>query len=829
MVGRWLFVTTVLGAVLALGSLDTIVLCVVVGALAVSVCLVWSDASPFVSRRVATLLLATACGLTLYTLLQSVPLPASMIAAIAPHNADVWSRALAPLHEPGPSWHPLSLDPTATRCEVLRGTAYVLAFLAAVRIARHRAGVAFVTRALVVCGLIVAIAAIAHPVGGVDKVYGLYKPKTDVGAIAPLLNTNHLAGYVNIGTMLAFASVLSPNPFAPRALVAALVLLLASMEVWLASRGGVATMCLGFTLVLAQRFASSRVSVVKRSWILGGVCVLAGIGMFILGAFESSFSSLKDTDVSKLSVDVMCFQRMAPAYPLFGAGRGAFESTFPEFRTGVGFVVFSHPENLFSQWVTEWGAPVAIIAFATLVFALGPRVAHARGESSVGAWTALVVLAAHNLVDFSLEVPGVVLSLVTCAAIVSAGGADPAQRVSTVDRWGSRPRAIMGISLAAATAAIVLAWGGRQHELLDERARLRVVARDSSISDLDVHEQLRAAMLAHPAEPYFPYLGGARALVTGRESVMPWLERTLERAPVYGPAHLVLARSLRRISPSQSRLEYRLATEQGASYAPEESIALVRSFDDARELAPDGTAGVPTLDAIARAVASSLPATRWRIDQELLGRGGAAITQVDERLARDALADVEAGAAAPWCDDGSCPAVALAAADREEISNPMSTTGFMVRARVMAIQGDPAAGLAHLRRACDTGVERAPCLVSLAELAIDLHRDAEASRAIDELARSACTDDSTCVSLQLTAAGLEDGRGNPGRALVFVRRAVQLAPERADVLESVAVRSSQLGLHADALDAYERLAREHPENATYAAGAEKERTLGGPR
>ena len=49
----------------------------------------------------------TGIGLTAYTALHG-------LAVIAPHNADVWSRALAPLHEPGPSWAPISLDPTAT-------------------------------------------------------------------------------------------------------------------------------------------------------------------------------------------------------------------------------------------------------------------------------------------------------------------------------------------------------------------------------------------------------------------------------------------------------------------------------------------------------------------------------------------------------------------------------------------------------------------------------------------------------------------------------------------------------------------------------------------
>ena len=36
-------------------------------------------------------------------------MPIGWLAVIAPHNADVWSRALAPLHEPGPSWAPISV------------------------------------------------------------------------------------------------------------------------------------------------------------------------------------------------------------------------------------------------------------------------------------------------------------------------------------------------------------------------------------------------------------------------------------------------------------------------------------------------------------------------------------------------------------------------------------------------------------------------------------------------------------------------------------------------------------------------------------------------
>ena len=67
-------------------------------------------------------------------------MPRSAVEALSPHAADVWSRSLRPLGEEGPSMITLSLDPTATRVEVLRGIVYLLAFLAALRVAWRREG-----------------------------------------------------------------------------------------------------------------------------------------------------------------------------------------------------------------------------------------------------------------------------------------------------------------------------------------------------------------------------------------------------------------------------------------------------------------------------------------------------------------------------------------------------------------------------------------------------------------------------------------------------------------------------------------------------------------
>jgi hypothetical protein len=138
----WVLALGLTGSALAVGSVHTITLCVVTGVLAVAAVLAWWSAEPMKPRSAATLLLLTGIGLTTYTALQCVPLPIGWLAVIAPHNADVWSRALLPLHEPGPRWAPISLDPVATRVEVVKGVAYLLAFLTARGVASGGVGVA---------------------------------------------------------------------------------------------------------------------------------------------------------------------------------------------------------------------------------------------------------------------------------------------------------------------------------------------------------------------------------------------------------------------------------------------------------------------------------------------------------------------------------------------------------------------------------------------------------------------------------------------------------------------------------------------------------------
>ena len=181
-IARWLLAATIFGSAMAIGSIHAGTIAGVVAALALATWLSWSRADSFAPRSAAGILLFTAVGLTAFTALQTVPLPVGLLSAIAPSNAEVWARALAPLREAGPRLATLSLDPTATRVEVARGVAYLLTFLLAVRIASRPEGVDLLSRTIVITATVLGLAALLHPAFGAEKVFGLYRPET---AISP--------------------------------------------------------------------------------------------------------------------------------------------------------------------------------------------------------------------------------------------------------------------------------------------------------------------------------------------------------------------------------------------------------------------------------------------------------------------------------------------------------------------------------------------------------------------------------------------------------------------------------------------------------------------
>ncbi len=826
-VATWGLLASVAASVLALGSLEPYVLCAVALALGAASAglLLSAPRERALPRQSAVLLICTGAALTLFTALQAVPLPLAVVAWLSPHAADVWRRALSPLSEGPPGWVTLSLDPVATRIEVLRGVAYCATLIGALAIARRRDGAVVLQRAIVSTGAVVALVTLVHYALGVELVYGFVAPKTGVSIIAPLLNQNHLGAYLDVSLIVALGSILSPRPIAPRAILISVVVVLAAVEVWLASRGATAAMVLGCALCVSAAVFAKRDRERLRV-VLPVALVTGGVVMGVLAMSAASVQGLADSDVSKHSIARDVFRRMVASYPFFGAGRGAFESTFPEFRDRAAFDVFTHPENIAAQWCAEWGVPVAVVAFCAIAFALRPRTVIARDASAVGPWAALIAVGLQNLVDFSLEVPAVVVSLVLCAAVVVAG-AQVAPRSAPAPAFAralSHSRIIAAVVAAATLAGLALVLPVARRELLSEQKRLRLRASAAGPRDVALVAELREAMLDHPAEPYFAYLGAAHA-VAGDQTPMPWVEKTLERSPSYAPAHLLLARWLRRRSPSQARLEYRLAAEGGMGGASaSEFVSLVSGPEAAMELVPAGATGSATLAILSATVELRMPATAMRIDREILLRtpGHAEAAQRESSRAR---ADIVEGEGAPWCaaSPQACARDALAASKRAQVSAPTNFHAFEDQARVLCATGACAQGADVLRQACEVARERERCLDVVATLAVETHQDTVATTAIEVLARGPCIEDPTCAVRLVRAATLEQQRGNANRGLVFLRRAASAAPERDAVIEALANAASAAGLHSEALDRYATLLARWPGDVRWSAHVAAER------
>jgi hypothetical protein len=83
--------------------------------------------------------------------------------------------------------------------------------------------------------------------------------------------------------------------------------------------------------------------------------------------------------------------------------------------------------------------------------------------------------------------------------------------------------------------------------------------------------------------------------------------------------------------------------------------------------------------------------------------------------------------------------------------------------------------------------------------------------------------DTACVNQLLEAVALENRRGGKNRALVHLKRAASLTDDEA-VLERVALSASQLGLHGQSAQVYQRLSARHPDDKRLSSLAATEAT-----
>jgi O-Antigen ligase len=760
--------------------------------------LCWAGAALLVGtgRTLLPLPSRVALALALYTLIQAGPLPVWLLDALSPQSADVWARALHPFGETL-SVGALSLDPGASLRESLKWATYGVSFAGASivcdRYGRHACVVV-----VFLCALLIAGVTLAHGLLGATRVFGIYEPSFEPGRwrVGPFLNPNTLSGYLNLGIFSGLGLVYSRRMDEQRWLVVVGVAVLFGVSVLSGSRGGVWLMPIGLIAFFVLTQVSNRLRHQRRpSWQRRSALWLAiGLGVVFVGAgaTQLTWEELRQQNVEKLFLAKNVLPMIAD-YPLFGVGRGAFETAFTAYAPAASNSVYAHPENLLAQWFSEWGVPVGGAALLAFAWAFRPVRLDVLGSgTATGAVVAVGLLVLQNMVDLGLELPGTALAVVWLLASIWRRDVEEPQSLR-----GLRIRDRRGLLLAASGA---LLWGlAAVHAPADALAARAQVHSSYQTLDLrtvseltELRKELRSAMSRFPAEPYFSRIGAVAARRAGDSDPMPWIQRALERGLNQARSHLILAEILRdRGATLQALFELRRTAELDralTSQVGDLAAAWASSIDELERAAPADARGSAVLVAAARRLSKA--DLRERALRAALQRDRSSTSALSE-LSRLLLRNLETG---------DCPSVnpcaeeALASARAWSVAEPFAAEPLECEARVLRKLGRPAEAALLLERRCPGLVDREHVRCLLARL--DLARGqadpdgGELSQLATAAAREACRQLVNCANTLLSIGDTLRASNLLPEALVTYEQAAQQQPTASALLRVAEVAVS---------------------------------------
>jgi len=673
------------------------------------------------------------------------------------------------------SWTPISLDPGGTHEQIVVGSGVVSAYVGA-RLVAVRRGRKAVLRVVALSPALVVVVGLLHELLDAGAVYGWYTPEfADPALMGPLLNPNHLGGFAAFGAALSAGFAIAGNTVRERTLFGGAASLCAATAVSAGSRGAVLSLVLGLGWVVSVLVARRHASAGNRNtWVTLGIVACSTLATIVYAGLDRIGADFANGDVSKVEL----IGRAAPLLleqPLLGIGRGAFEPVFASLTQTS--IRFTHPENLVLQWGVEWGLPFA----GALCILVGRDLARAatskKTEIAVAAGS-IAAIAMHDLVDFVLEMPGVVVVVaLALGAVVSPPARSDAPLV--------KARPLVLLTVVVALLAVTFGVGVHQRRPEVWMERLLVAGQRGDADEVDA--LVRSAVTQHPLDPGIAIHAGHAYRRHDRNLAIRWLNRSMQLAPAWSSPHVLAAAVLTEMGArDQALLEIREAEERqlGSSQSVLCQLFEGLSAEDAmRALPPTPQKRIQLSDRLVRCLSASEGA---RLDERIvheLGPTSHASTRIARRLT-----------------DVGRHAEALAVLDA--ISSP-DEGAVVLRARVLRAQGRGREAL----NALPTRPETWDGQVLRAELASDLDDAVALERELSRLRSRAAGSPARLARAWAVAGRIEERRGNLGAAMQAFERAHRLEPESIPYLRAVERLADGAGQAARALAARRELCR----------------------
>lgn len=738
-----------------------------------------------------------------WTAIQAVPLPCAVVRIISPGTASEADAAAAVIGEHAPAMCTLSLDPGATRIEIAKLAAAFACFLAAGLLASS--GMRRSVYSLVATSVIAMMcAAYLHSLLQLDKVFGLYRPMyAKSNMLAPLMNPNHLAAFVGMGIPLLIAFGMREEFHKGRRWLWFFGAALAAVCVCATgSVSGIGSMIFGFAafgaLILARRRSNKRSARAIRVVVAG---LVIGLAVMVGSLFETVTPSATSRTTTRAGM-VAKAMVLAAHHPIFGVGRGAYSSAFV--RHAGGQERFAYPENIVSQWTSEWGFVAALF----LLFVVGREVYRRTkifpSTISLAALAGLIALLAHDFFDFSLELVGVGMVASSLFGALIAPSGTNLDDFAKAPGDGTKLRYLIVPGLAASVLAALL-LGPMLERWSAECARQRLVAAMQTDDRVAFRDTLRAAVRLHPAEPALALLAGAEATAHSDPEAPRWFTRAMVLAPGWASPHVEAARYLI-VSGHQDQalLELREAAARDAQSAIPLACDIVKHSPTAAialRSAPWNTSRVAYLDALAGCLPPATDAVR-ALDRE--------ITRLVPNHPSPRLRHARAALRAGQVDVALAEASSLVRQDPRLLPAQLLLGESLIAARRYQ-------EAATAMRDAEANFGNPSPLIEMRARADAARGDAiQMRRAIDELRGLASGSRQGLASAMILLGKLETQLGNDGRAVEAYEEAFGFVPH-VSTLEALAICAERLGNHEKAYQAYTRLVELQPNNPRYRA------------
>ena len=397
-------------------------------------CVIWANG--------ALLLLAV-------VLLQLVPFPSDVLRWLSPDSEAIWSgasRLAALAGAAAGDRHPITIDPPATRFELLRLTALFATFLTGALLIRSHPRRRALAIALCATAIFEVLYGVREAAIGRYAIWGWVNKLVYGRVTGTYVNPNHFAHYLAIVLPLPLfiaahlwrRSGTEETPLARRVAIvlevmplrfgfAILAAIACGAGVLLSqSRGAILSLGAGLLFVAAM--------VRGRRVLRIGLAITAGLAAVLALALvlgpERTIGRFAGTtaDVEGRRASIMAGVRLWERFSLAGSGAGTFERAVPMEHRGEMQKLYTHAHNDY----VELGATTGTLGFTVAMVALiggyvalvrmtfgrpSADLAFARRAFQAAALASITIAMIHALVDFNFFIPA---NPATLAAIAGA-------------------------------------------------------------------------------------------------------------------------------------------------------------------------------------------------------------------------------------------------------------------------------------------------------------------------------------------------------------------------------------------------------------------------